>query len=84
VGAVIFECLVGDPPPPTPSGLWLVRPATPAEGFNVGLAMKAAQYIPAPWQALLDKVMARDPDERFQEARELAKALRELSLAETA
>jgi serine/threonine-protein kinase len=77
LGAVIFECLVGEPPPPTPSGLWLARPQTPAEGMSVRVWAKAGKLISPAWQRVLDRAMARAPEERFQDARSFAQAIRE-------
>jgi serine/threonine-protein kinase len=78
LGAVLFECLVGEPPPPTPSGLWLSRPQTPAEGLNIGVWIKASKFVPPRWQEVLDSAMATAPGDRYQDARQFGQALREL------
>src|SRR5207247_7948362 len=77
VGTVLFECLVGEPTPPTPSGMWLARSATPGEGVAVSVWMKAAKLVPPVWQAVLDRAMAASPGDRFQDARTFAQAIRD-------
>jgi hypothetical protein len=57
--------------------LWLARPQTPAEGINVRVWLKAAKLIPPGWQHVLDRAMARAPEDRFQDARMFAQAIRE-------
>jgi hypothetical protein len=76
LGAVMFECLVGEPPPPrTPSGL--VR----MEGSSLRLdsgTQKAAAFVPANWRTVIDKVMSVQPADRYPDARAFASALRAL------
>lgn len=80
LGAVLYECLVGEPPPPTPSGLWLATSSTPEAGPRaarirttlVGLGIAAG------WQAVIERALAPTPQDRFQDARTFAQALREL------
>ncbi|MDP9148424.1 MAG: serine/threonine protein kinase [Myxococcota bacterium] len=75
LGAMLFECLVGEPPPPqSPSGL--VR-----TGENHALrfdscTQKAAALVPPSWRAIIEKAMETRPSERFQDARSFAQALR--------
>jgi serine/threonine-protein kinase len=80
LGAVLFECLVGEPPPPqqTPSGL--VRMRSPgASGLRLDSGtQKAASVIPPPWRAVIEKAMAVEPARRFADARSFAQALRGL------
>jgi serine/threonine-protein kinase len=76
-GTVLFECLVGEPPPPTPSGLWLAHPQTPAEGIAVNVWLKAVKFVPPVWQAVLDRAMAGSPGDRFPDARSFAQAIRD-------
>lgn len=76
LGVTLFECLAGEPPPPTPSGLWLSS-GTPAEGLHIGLLKK----IPEAWRPLLDRAMAPEPTERFQDARAFAASIRETETA---
>lgn len=72
LGATLFECLAGEPAPPTPSGLWLSS-GTPADGIPVGIAKK----IPESWQQVIERAMAPSPDDRFQDARAFSLAVRE-------
>ena len=72
LGATLFECLAGEPPPPTPSGLWLSS-GTPVEGVPVGIALR----IPASMQPVILRAMSPKPDDRFNDARALSIALRE-------
>jgi serine/threonine-protein kinase len=79
LGAVLYEALVGEPPPPrTPSGL--VRASdNPASSSNVRLdsgIQRAAKFIPPVWRAVIERAMAVSPPERFADAREVAHALR--------
>jgi len=76
LGATLFECLAGEPAPPTPSGLWLST-GTPAEGVRVGVAKK----IPVSWRPVIEKAMAPRPEDRFQDARAFSLALREAEAA---
>jgi hypothetical protein len=66
VGAIIYECLVGEPPPPMPSGLFSrERPSR-----------SAWEHVPNGWRSIVEKAMAPVPDDRFQDARSLAQAIR--------
>jgi serine/threonine-protein kinase len=77
-GAMLYECLVGDPPPPqSPSGL--VRTGDHvAVRFDAG-TLKASSFVPAAWYALIERAMAPSPADRYQDARAFAQALREVS-----
>jgi serine/threonine-protein kinase len=107
VGAMIYECLVGEPPPPNAGDMW--KPgARPLSSFSLRLASGAgadsgvqpasrrmpsaapaprepgeAKPVDAPpaWRALVETALARQPDERFQDARTLLAALRALETA---
>ena len=77
-GCVLYECLVGEPPPPTPSGLWLAGPQAPSvvprsASMKVGLSQ-----IPPAWQDVIERALAPAPRDRFQDARAFAQALRAL------
>jgi serine/threonine-protein kinase len=74
LGAVLFECLVGEPPPPrTPSGL--VRMHDGSSRLDSG-TQKAAAFVPPKWRAVIDKAMAAKPSDRYQDARAFAQDLR--------
>jgi serine/threonine-protein kinase len=75
LGAVLFECLVGEPPPPaTPSGL--VRMRSPSVSRLDSGTQKAAVFVPRVWRGIIDRAMAIDPGNRFADARSFAQALR--------
>jgi serine/threonine-protein kinase len=77
LGAVLFECLVGEPPPPrSPSGLIRMGDLS-AVRLDSGVH-KAASLIPPEWRGIIEKAMALRPDDRFPDARSFAQALREV------
>jgi serine/threonine-protein kinase len=75
LGAMLFECLVGEPPPPrSPSGL--VRMGeTVAVRFDSG-TQKASSFVPPAWRAIIEKAMQVNPADRYQDARAFAHDLR--------
>jgi serine/threonine-protein kinase len=78
LGAVLYECLVGEPPPPTPSGAWI---ASPVPGIMVpsrDARAQRSQFVPPEWHAILERTMAPLPRDRYQDARAVARALREV------
>ncbi len=76
LGAVMYECLVGEPPPPrNPSGL--VRMETSSPRLDSG-TQRAAAFLPPNWRAVIDKAMAPAPVDRYADARAFAQALRAL------
>jgi eukaryotic-like serine/threonine-protein kinase len=92
-GAVLYECLVGEPPPPSPSGGWMASPVPlglvgdPShlpriEGLPHSPHRPSGTHrlerIPAAWQGLIERTMAPRPRDRYQDARSVAQALREL------
>jgi len=75
LGAMLFECLVGEPPPPrTPSGL-LRTDDVSAVRLDSG-TQKAAAFVPREWRAIIEKAMALHPADRYEDARAFAQALR--------
>lgn len=78
VGAVMYEALVGEPPPPTPSGLWLAgnTPDLVPRSTRVG---ESLSKLPLAWRVLIQRALAPAPEDRFQDARAMAQALRELA-----
>jgi serine/threonine-protein kinase len=77
LGALLFECLAGEPPPPrSPSGL--IRTADfSAVRLDSG-HHKAASLIPVRWRPVIEKAMALRPDDRYPDARSFSQALREV------
>jgi hypothetical protein len=75
LGAVLFECLVGEPPPPqTPSGL--VRAQSQFSGRLDSGTQRAGAFVPPAWRAIIDKAMAPAPTDRYSDARSFGLALR--------
>lgn len=83
LGATLYECLVGEPPPSgAASGITRTSPGVPLASlagprFDWTSARLAALVTPG-WRALIERAMSVSPDERFQEARAVAHALRDL------
>jgi serine/threonine-protein kinase len=77
LGAVLYECLVGDPPPPqSPSGL--VRTGDSLAVRFDSTTLKASAFVEPPWYAVIERAMAASPADRYQDARSFAQALREV------
>jgi hypothetical protein len=75
LGAMLFECLVGEPPPPrTPSGMIRAEDSS-AIRLDSG-TQKAAAFVPREWRAVIEKAMAVRPSDRYEDARAFAQALR--------
>lgn len=110
IGAVLYECLVGEPPPPSPEDLWTpgkrppssfglrlppaesdrwseaeasradsgVQPASRRMPSAAPAPLTVELVVPEPWKALVERALAKKPEERFQDARSLLAALRAL------
>ena len=109
IGAVLYECLVGEPPPATPSDMWTagkrppssiglrlpldaeddarVRAARPDSGVHPAsrrlpsaapAAMDTPIDVPAGWRVIIERALAKKPEDRFQDARSLLGAIRSL------
>lgn len=75
LGAVLFECLVGEPPPTqSPSGL--VRAQSQFSGRLDSGTQRAGAFVPPAWRAVIDKAMAPAPTDRYSDARSFGLALR--------
>jgi len=74
LGAMLYECLVGEPPPPaSPSGL--MRSEASAGLRRDSGTHKASTSLPLAWRPVLERAMAPAPADRFQDARSFAHAL---------
>ncbi len=74
-GAMLFECLTGEAPSP------LTASGVARSGPNEGLIWENLRWprdpnVPAEWRGLVEKAMAVEPEDRFQDARELLECLR--------
>jgi hypothetical protein len=75
LGAMLFECLVGEPPPPiSPSGL-LLAGETAAVRFD-STTQTASSFVPLPWRAIIERAMQMNPADRYDNARSFAHDLR--------
>ncbi|MFO0673011.1 MAG: serine/threonine-protein kinase [Polyangiaceae bacterium] len=83
MGAVLYESLVGEPPPPTPSGLWLAGNTPDSIPRSTRVADSLAK-LPGPWRELVQRALAPAPEDRFQDARTMAQALRDLATSRDA
>ena len=117
IGAVIYECLVGEPPPPSPSDMWTpgkrppssiglrlpldaqddprlrlrqhpatdsdsgVHPASRRMPSVAPVGLDTPVDVPDTWRAIVERALAKKPEDRYQDARSLLGALRTLRAA---
>jgi serine/threonine-protein kinase len=80
LGAVLYECLVGEPPPASPAPLWGMPSIHPGVRLDSGVQ---ATTVPPAWREIVEKAIAAKPEDRFMDARSLAVAVRMLRDAES-
>jgi eukaryotic-like serine/threonine-protein kinase len=75
LGAMIYECLVGQPPPLRASS----GPVPAAEHTSIPFESgthEAAALVPPVWRVIIEKAMQPSPADRYEDARAFAQALR--------
>jgi hypothetical protein len=77
VGAVVYECFAGVPPPTSVSGSFEI--ATPTGGSDSRQTPNAR--IPPEWRAVINRAMAPLPSGRYRDARAMREAIAELGQA---
>jgi serine/threonine-protein kinase len=78
LGAMLFECLVGEPPPPrTPSGL--IRTSDGSAWRTDSGTQKSSSLVRPRWRVIIERAMAPSPSDRYPDARAFAHALRGLN-----
>jgi serine/threonine-protein kinase len=77
VGAVIYECFAGVPPPTSVSGSFEI--ATPSGASDSRQTPNAR--IPPEWRAVINRAMAPLPSGRYRDARAMREAIAELGQA---
>src|SRR5262249_12680687 len=74
VGAVVYECFVGVPPPTTVSGSFEI--ASPgALPLTIDASQGPASRVPAEWRAVIHRAMAPLPQGRYRDARAMREAV---------
>lgn len=89
VGAILYECLVGEPPPPSPADMW--KPARRGPDLEVradsGVHPASRRLpsaapdvaIPDAWKRVIERALAKKPEDRWKDARALLAAIRGLA-----
>jgi serine/threonine protein kinase len=77
LGAVIYECFAGVPPPTTVSGSFeIATPGAPPVVLDVAQAPDSR--IPPEWRVVMNRAMAPLPQGRYRDARAMREAIAEL------
>ncbi|AKV02579.1 serine/threonine protein kinase [Labilithrix luteola] len=112
IGALLYECLVGEPPPPSTEDMWKagsrprsslglrvhedvgfmsdridltyrldsgVQPASRKLPSAAPVALAEPLDVPPAWRAIVERALAKRPEERFQDTRSFQQAIRALS-----
>jgi serine/threonine-protein kinase len=80
-GAMLFECLTGEPPAPlTASHLFVASTAADGGGSWENLSWPREPAVIEGWKRVVERAMAAEPEQRFQDAREMLDALRAIEL----
>jgi serine/threonine-protein kinase len=98
-GAIFYECLVGEPPPPSSADMWKtgkratssaemsaaevradsgVHPASRRLPSAAPSPLELEVVIPQAWRAIVDRALAKRPEDRWKDARSLLAAIRAL------
>ena len=76
LGATFYECLVGEPPSADRTGHFAAIDAS--DGAAASGVRKSASPVSPEWRVILEKCLAKSPEERYPDARALVRALRGL------
>jgi serine/threonine-protein kinase len=73
LGAVIYECFAGAPPPTTVSGSFeIAAPGAPPVVLDI---FQAESRVPPEWRAVMNRAMAPLPQGRYPDARAMREAI---------
>jgi serine/threonine-protein kinase len=72
LGAVLYECLTGEPPPLSPGSMWAQERAADS-GVH-----RASVEIPEAWRVVIQRAMSPLPQHRFADSRTMRDALTQL------
>ena len=76
VGACLYECLIGEPPPPHGQEMWRAPEAAPPSSQKGDSGVQRAQSVPAALRAVIERALAPDPNDRWPDARAFLGAVR--------
>jgi hypothetical protein len=76
VGALLYECFMGEPPPADPASLF--RPPVEEVAGKAESGVRETASVPSAWQSILRKALSPNRDDRFADARAFLLAVRGL------